>query len=233
MIKKFFLDILAPQKCYSCKKEWSFLCEKCLEKQRNFKSICYVCKRFSNNFSIHKNCKNNDFFLDNVIILTHYKNSIIKKLIEDFKFYEKKDIASDFAYYLEKIFIENWFWNINKNDFLIIYPPTYFLKKIFKPYNSSEILAKKLSKNLWIKLEKNLIIKTKNTIEQKKLSRQKRLSNLENSFKINKNKVDNITWKNIIIIDDIISTWTTINEIAKILKGFKVNKIIWLIIASD
>jgi len=35
-----------------------------------------------------------------MIILTHYQNKIIKKLIKDAKFYQKKDILKDFGVYL-------------------------------------------------------------------------------------------------------------------------------------
>jgi predicted amidophosphoribosyltransferase len=44
------------------------------------------------------------------------------------------------------------------------------------------------------------------------------LLNLIDSFKINKKQVDNIDNKTVIIIDDVISTGSTINEVSKILK---------------
>jgi len=240
MIIKFFKDILAPKKCYSCKKEWFFLCEDCKKKLKNFSSICYLCKKRSLNFRVHKLCKKNflekenkKFYMDNIIIFSHYKNFVIKKMIEDFKFYWKKDLKEDFSKVLAEKFLKEFSKNNNFWDFIIIYPPMYFWKKIFRWYNSSEILAKEISKILKIKIEKNLVKKIKNTKEQKFLSRQERWTNLQNSFEINKNKVDKIFDKNIIIVDDIISTWATLNEISKILKKNKVKKIIWLIIASD
>ncbi len=240
MFLSLLKEILAPKKCYSCKKEWYFLCQNCQKKLKNFSSICYLCKKKSNNFLIHKECfskyfkkENISFYLDQIIIFSHYKNFVIKKMIEDFKFYHKKDIWEDFSIILSKKFLENFENNFPKNNFLITYPPMNFLKFLKRGYNPSKILAEKISKNLDIKLEKNIIKKIKNTKEQKNLSRQKRLSNLKNSFKINKNKVDKIKNKNIILVDDIISTWATLNEIAKILKKNQAKKIIWLVIASD
>jgi predicted amidophosphoribosyltransferase len=61
----------------------------------NFEPICYLCKGRSEYFNIHTNCKN-DVYYDKIIILSHYKNKIISKLIKDLKFYAKKDIAEDF-----------------------------------------------------------------------------------------------------------------------------------------
>jgi hypothetical protein len=53
-----------------------------------------LCKKTSKKFEVHKKCKKiflekekKEFFLDNIIIFSHYKNFIIKKMIEDFKFY--------------------------------------------------------------------------------------------------------------------------------------------------
>ncbi len=238
MLIDFFKEILAPKKCYSCKKEWNFLCENCQKKLKNFSSICYLCKKKSNNFEIHKSCKKNIlekenifFELDNIIIFSHYKNFVIKKMIEDFKFYSKKDIAEDFAKILSEKFIENFRGGFK--DYIIIYPSMHFFKRITRWYNPAKILAKKISENLKIKLEKNIFKKIKNTKAQKFLSRQERLSNLEKSLVINKKQVDKIVDENIIIVDDIISTWATLNEMAKILKKNWAKKVIWLVIASD
>ncbi len=238
MLIDFFKEILAPKRCYSCRKEWTFLCEKCQKKLKNFSSICYLCKRKSSNFEIHKECKkksleeeNIDFEIDKIIIFSHYKNFVIKKMIEDFKFYFKKDIWEDFSKILTKKFKEN---NIEeKENYIIIYPPMFFIKRILRWYNPSKILAKNISKNLGISLEKNILKKAKNTKSQKFLSRQDRLINLNNSLKINKKQVDKIVDKNIIIVDDIISTWATLNEIVKILKKAGAKKVVWLIVASD
>jgi predicted amidophosphoribosyltransferase len=60
----------------------------------NFESLCYICKGKSDNFKIHDNCLENIYY-DKIIILSHYKNDIISKLIKDLKFYGKKDIAED------------------------------------------------------------------------------------------------------------------------------------------
>lgn len=228
---KFLKDLIAPKKCYSCNKEWHFLCEYCLSKMSNFEPICYVCKGRSDNFNVHEKCKI-DVYYDKIIILSHYKNKIMSKLIKDLKFYSKKDIAEDFWNYLSEIFFENEIYK-NTDDYIIIFPRMWFFKKLKRWYNHSEILAKYISKNTRIKLAKWYIKKIKTTRQQSLLSRQDRLINLNNSFKIADNKIDKIDKKVFIIVDDVISTWSTINEISKILKENWAKKVIWLIVASD
>ena len=47
-----------------------------------------------------------------------------------------------------------------------------------------------------------------------------------------KSGVDKVDKKIIILVDDVISTWTTLNEISKVLKQHNAQKIICLTIAS-
>ena len=227
----FIKDLIAPKKCYSCNKEWHFLCPLCMSKMSNFESLCYVCKGRIDNYNVHNKCLE-EVYYDKIIILSHYKNNIVSKLIKDFKFYNKKDIWIDFWNYLSELFLENEIYK-NTSNYVLIFPPMWFFKKIKKWYNHSEILAKQVSKKTNTKIEQSLIKKIKTTRQQSKLSRQDRLVNLYNSFKINKNKLDNIDKKTFIIVDDVISTWSTINELSKILKESWAKKVIWLIVASD
>ncbi len=234
---KFIKDIISPKKCYSCNKEWHFLCEDCfdkIEKHYFFDEICYVCKKYSKNFEVHKNCKKGIFY-DKTIILTHYKIKVIKKLVKDFKFYNRKDIAEDFwELLIEKMikYMPDELKHFKKQDFIVLTTPMNFFRKLKRWYNHSEVLAKYIALNFWFKFEKNIIKKTKNTRQQSKLKKESRLKNLNNSFKINKNKVDIIDNKIIILVDDIISTWTTVNEISKLLKEYNPKKIIVVTIAS-
>lgn len=227
---KFLKDLIAPKKCYSCKKEWHFLCEICLSKIKEYESICYYCKWKTSNFDIHKKCLEYVYY-DKVIILAHYENKIVSKLVKDLKFHNKKDITDDFSNYLSNIFFNNEIYK-NTDEYILLYPPMSFLKKLKRWYNHSEILAEKISKLTGIKIERNIIKKVKSTRQQSILSREERLVNLLNSFKISKNKIDKIDNKIVIIVDDVISTWSTLNELSKILKHNWVKKVIWLIISS-
>jgi len=228
---KFIKDIIAPKKCYSCKKEWYFLCDKCTYNIDRFTPYCYICKRKSNNFDIHDKCKNNIFY-DKIIVFAHYHDFFIKRLIKKSKFHSTKDILEDLWDYLYDSLILNE--NIqNKDNYVIISVPMYFLRRFKRGYNHSELLAKQVANNIWIEYKNNIIKKIKNTNQQSKLNKNDRVKNLENTFKVNKKNLNKINNKAIIIVDDVISTWTTINEISKILKNIWIKKVIWLLVASD
>jgi competence protein ComFC len=225
----FIKDIIAPKKCYSCKKEWHFLCPTCLSSMSNFTPICYICKGKSDNFIIHNECQEWIYY-DQLIVLTHYKNKHIAQLIKHAKFYGKKDILEDIWTYLWKVLLS--YYKVTEKD-IILWVPMSFWKKLRRWYNQSHFIAKKVSKICFAQYRKDILKKKKSTRQQSKLSRQQREENLKDCFQINKKKVDIIDKKNIIIVDDVVSTWATLNEIAKQLKLNWANKVIWLCFASD
>lgn len=228
---KIIKDILAPKKCYSCWKEWHFLCLSCLKKCDNFDESCFFCKNPSMNFEIHEDCKK-ESNIDQIIVLTHYKNSVIKKLIKDAKFYKKKDILEDFSFYLSKLLLK-YQKNIKKSDQLLIPVPMYFLRKWKRWYNQSEILSDNISKFTKILSRSDILVRKRNTIQQSKIWINQRKNNLTWAFSIKKQYVNKLKWKDIILIDDVISTWSTLEEIVKLLKKYGVWKITAVVIASD
>lgn len=221
-------DILAPKKCYWCENVGSFLCPKCLEKIQKHENICYVCKQKSRNFEVHDYCKNKKIFYDRIIILFHYKTDIIKKLIKNLKFYSKKEIALDF---LDLINLE--LINYDKSKIILIPTPMFWYKKLLRWYNQSEVIIKYLSQKYDYKYDFWLIKKVKSTKPQSHLSKMQRISNLQNCYKIDKNLLNIYKNYHFFIVDDVVSTATTFNEIAKILKQNNIKEVSCLSIASD
>lgn len=77
----------------------------------------------------------------------------------------------------------------------------------------------------------NCLIKTKNIIEQSKLNKEERKLNIQGVYEIKNNTL--IKNKKILLIDDIYTTGSTVNECSKILNKEKTNKIGVLTIAKD
>lgn len=107
--------------------------------------------------------------------------------------------------------------------------PLHSSRKRMRGFNQSDILAKDLSKYLDIHVLHDCLCRVKKTIDQKGLSRTERLHNLDNAF-IVKDLPPNI--KNILIVDDVYTTGTTIEKCAKVLKDSGANKIYFLTICT-
>ncbi len=91
--------------------------------------------------------------------------------------------------------------------------PTRLRKREF---NQSLLLARSLGKRWNLPVLTNVLLRTKLTPPQTSLSRRARLTNLRKCFAVK--RPDVIEGKNILVVDDVFTTGTTVNECAKTLR---------------
>ncbi len=169
-------------------------------------------------------------FLDWIYIALEYEENL-KNTLKKFKYQYNKQLHISFIPYLIKVFdkfLEN---KINKKDVIICWIPLFLLNFLIRGYNQTYILAENIAINKWLNFVK-ILWKNKYTKSQAKLIKQERLENLKDKFYLKKKYKEYIKWKTIIIIDDVISTWSTINEVARILKKLWAKKIYWIFLAT-
>jgi len=120
----------------------------------------------------------------------------------------------------------------NENFDIITSVPLTNKRLRSRKYNQSAILAQELARKLNKKCNNLLLKKTKETKVQAGLSKKDRQKNLKNAFKVNPRYKEQLTAKNILIIDDVYTTGSTLNECARTLKreGFT-GKIYGLVLA--
>ena len=85
-----------------------------------------------------------------------------------------------------------------------------------REYNQSLLLADRLSRHLGIPLSHQCLRRIRPTTPQTSLRRKARLKNLRRSFAIT--QPHHIAEKNVLLIDDVLTTGTTVNECAKTLR---------------
>ena len=114
----------------------------------------------------------------------------------------------------------------------IFVPVPLFSSKLKKRgYNQSEILAKELSKKFKIPFQ-NILERTRNTKTQVGLSNIDRKLNIKNAFSFN-NQKSVISNQSIFLVDDVVTTGSTLKEAAKVLKRNGVKRVIGLTLARD
>jgi len=96
----------------------------------------------------------------------------------------------------------------------IISMPAHKSKFYTQEYDLPQEMARIIAKNVGLQYNKNVITKSKKTKNQHDLSLTKRKNNLKGAFKLN----TEVKGKNILIIDDIISTGYSLEEVARCLK---------------
>jgi competence protein ComFC len=100
---------------------------------------------------------------------------------------------------------------------LIVPVPMNKKKKNKRGYNQAELLAKSLSKMSDIPCSADVLLRDKETEAMNQLSRDARRENMKDAFSINKDKVESIRNKRVLIVDDIFTTGSTADECAKTL----------------
>lgn len=221
--KEFFdvaLETLFPSGlvCFICGdevQESEFeLCNKCAKKLPLVKKHCLKCgSPIHSEANYCLTCKSNKRFFDFARSAFIYQDEIAY-VIQELKYNNKKYLARPLAKFLEKeyLLIKD---KIKPVDFII---PIPLSKERFKKrgYNQSELLARELSKLIDIPTNTEIVERIKNTETQTKLSFVERQENLNGAFKVtSRAKVKN---KSFILIDDVLTTGSTVSHCAEVLK---------------
>lgn len=155
-----------------------------------------------------------------------------------FKYKNKKGFAEVFAQTLHgKILEELAELGVMKNfrDPLLIPIPLSPKRYRERGYNQAELICKeliKLDNKINFTLENNILIKPQDTEHQARIrNRSERLKNIIGSFAIRDGKEHEIQNRNIILIDDILTTGATLAEAKKVLKKAGARKIVAFTIA--
>jgi len=211
------LDIVFPVKCISCGRYGSDLCIKCLS---DFGTAQRETAKW-------------------IFPLFDYRHPPIKKALWLFKYKNKKSLAGIFAEIIyDKILEElsELSQMENFNEAVLIPIPLSALRKKERGYNQAELICKELIRinNLRhcadLILENNILIKPKETEHQTRIeNKSERLKNIIGSFSIKNG--ERIKGRNIILIDDIITTGATLSEAKKILKLAGARKVIAFTVA--
>jgi len=205
------------------------LCEGLLEVVYPRENYCIICKE-DDCFGICNTCKNSIKILNEVhqdkVISYGYYGGVLKDLILKFKYKNNFTAGDILAEFLEEYITKN----LKYKKYIITYIPLSKKSKKNRGFNQCEYIAEKIGRDLSIEVL-DVLIKQKETKEQKKLKRDERYENIKDAFKIKKGiEVKNY---NIILIDDVVTTGATLQEAYKLLKKFEVKEIKLLTLAKS
>jgi ComF family protein len=141
------------------------------------------------------------------------KKKNLQHAIHKLKYNERTDIGV----FLGKKIIQFYsleildLWKID----IIIPVPLHKVKERERGYNQSFYIAKGISENNNLIIDKTSLQRVYYTTTQTKLNLLQRKSNIKNAFLVKDN--NNIANKNILLVDDVVTTGSTINECARVL----------------
>jgi ComF family protein len=218
----FFLDIIFPKVCVECGKEGSDICNECFCKIQTRKTQqCPHCKRENANGKFCGEYCKKDYQFDQLIVCTDYKQ--IRNLIIQFKYKFSKDLIKIFTKLLK-----NELKNCTSEASVV---PAPIHKKNLKRrgFNQSLLLAKAITQILPNTKLVDCLQEKESRSQQAHLDRSHRLQNLQNSIIITAHS----SLKNILLIDDIVTTGSTLNECSRVLKNAGAKHITAIVLARN
>ena len=183
--------------CPDCAKTVEFIGETC----------CPVCGRKTVRPEICLECKEKPPLFKKAVSAFVYENGgiILVKKFKNNNGYLKEYFADLLSQKIK---------NLPAADCIVYVPMTKKAQRA-RGYNQGELLAYSLSKRINIPVIKNALKKTKETDQQKLLGKQERQKNISGCFSVE--KPEEIKGKTVLLIDDIFTTGTTVNECSKVL----------------
>lgn len=209
-----------PLKCIECGELGEIICDSCLyNSEVLITQYCIYCDKSSFNGYIHLEClKKQKYIPIQTISIFKYEN-LIRDVIKTSKYGSKRFMAlKKLAYEASYLLNE---WNFNFEKYVCIPVPSSKNKYKYRGFNQAKIIADIISKKLNLTIDDSILTRERDTKAQFNLNKKDRFINIKNAFKVNRD----IVGINILIIDDVITTGSTIREISKVLYAAGAKKV--------
>lgn len=222
------LDLIFPPRCGGCGKRGVWFCSSC-EQILSLPSYlpCLVCGRPAIQGFTHFKCQKR-VYPERLLPAYRYEGRWRKAILR-LKYKGEKVLASD---------LSSLAWNSWQAQGLTIVPRTVLIPVPLHPvrerqrgFNQSYLLAKGLSEIATIPLVSLGLRRVRKTAPQVGLTRKGRLENLKGVFKCPRPEL--VSGKEILLIDDVVTTGATLLEAGRVLKKAGADKVTALALAFE
>jgi ComF family protein len=213
-------SLLYPPVCTVCggnARVGEYLCERCEAKAERI--IAPFCQQCSEPFEgaiatlfTCANCAHRTIYFD-AAVAAYRGRGIVRQIIHDFKYGRQVHLRHLVARWLFGAFDDE---RLRGRQFDLIVPvPLHPTRQRERGFNQASLLAELLSAQISIP-SKPLLERIRYTTTQTALDRAERMENLHNAFRLRKKA--NVRRLRVLLIDDVLTTGSTLSECARVLK---------------
>lgn len=219
------LNLIYPPTCALCgdllSKEERYICAACdTFLPRVTEPACFKCGKEISDYETElcEDCLRHERSFARGFPAMNYDEAF-RESIATFKYHGKKDYGKYFAYEIAR----SRGRDIAEAGPEVLIPVPLHKKKLRKRgYNQAEVIARELGRRLDIPVDDKILIRTVNTLPQKRLNNIERENNLKKAFHSQENRVK---YNKIMLVDDIYTTGATVEACTKVLHDIGVKDI--------
>lgn len=228
-VYKGVLQLLYPLRCPVCdrivKPAGEQICLECLGRLKILTPPwCMRCgKKLKQEGEYCADCRRKEHVFRRGRALYEYESAAMP--IYRFKYGGRREYAEYFGAQMAE-YLGEFIRNIQPEGLIPI--PLHRKRKAVRGYNQAELLAWALGRHLDVPVYTGFLVREKNTSPLKYENPQERQNNLKKAFNIARNDVK---LEKIIIVDDIYTTGSTMDEAARVLKAAGVKEVYFVTLA--
>lgn len=216
-LRDMLLDLLFPRRCPICGKISGGICADCKKKLPYIRQpFCLRCGRPVENVEDEycADCRKHTHSFTQGRALWLYTGEM-RKSIHAVKYQNKREYLEYFAKEMAEHFsreIADW------QPEVIVPIPMHKSSIGVRGYNQAELLAVYLGWELGLPVEKKVLQKVRKTANQKELDHKSRRINLKGAFSVELPHGQECIWKKVLLVDDVYTTGSTLDEAALTLR---------------
>jgi ComF family protein len=153
-------------------------------------------------------------------------DGMVRDLVCRLKYTGAVWLLQDFGHWLSACY-ETFFARVEPD--WVTWVPLHWTRRVRRGFNQSSLLVDAMKSRQPGLKSVRLLKKTKNTPSQTRLTASQRLTNVKGSFQVL--QPDRVSQSRILLIDDVMTTGSTVNEAARVLKEAGAEEIFILTLA--
>lgn len=216
-VAQVIAESLFPVMCCGCMKDGYIICPDCEER--------IPIRSFNESWERLRYQQ----YVDRCSIVSWYEVEVLKQLIHMAKYHNSKDSLAVLGRLLVLFWNKAGMETILPKGSVIVPVPLHRRKQLSRGYNQSVVLARFLASELALLVDESLVVRKKYTKSQVGLHAQKRHQNIANAFSVIRERVP----QNVLLIDDVVTTGATLDEIARVLKAAGVQQVFAIVLAKQ
>lgn len=232
------LDFIFPKYCLGCQTEGLYLCSDCQKSIPLSKSLhCFICGHRSPTGYACQKCRHKiSSRLTGILVASDWDNLLLRQIIYEYKYRFIKELSSPLTQIIISYLKIYQPINFKAHEIILIPVPLHPRRLAWRGFNQAELLANAIGQEFNFPVVSNTLIRYRYSLPQMGITnKQQRQNNIQDAFALSlkagadqKNFFKN---KTIILVDDIFTTTSTLEECAKALKPLGPKEIWGLVLA--